>query len=98
MPWSSALRTRSCRSVRLLAVPGIADAVRSRRSETVAISPIVAGAALKGPADRLMRELGHDPSVVGVARIYRELASTLVIDEADAPLQPTSSARACTVW
>ena len=68
----------------LLAVPGIADAVRSRRAETVAISPIVAGAALKGPADRLMKELGHEPSVVGVARIYRDLAATLVIDEADA--------------
>lgn len=67
----------------LLAVPGIANAVRSRRADTVAISPIVAGAALKGPADRLMRELGHDPSVAGVARIYRDLAATLVIDEAD---------------
>jgi LPPG:FO 2-phospho-L-lactate transferase len=67
----------------LLAVPGIADAVTSRRDDTVAISPIVAGAALKGPADRLMKELGHDSSVVGVARIYRDLAATLVIDEAD---------------
>ncbi|MGO9343672.1 MAG: 2-phospho-L-lactate transferase [Acidimicrobiales bacterium] len=68
----------------LLAVAGIADAARSRRAETVAVSPIVAGAALKGPADRLMHELGHEPSVVGVARIYRELAATLIIDEADA--------------
>ncbi len=41
------------------------------------------GAALKGPADRLMHELGHEPSVVGVARIYRDLAATLIIDEAD---------------
>jgi LPPG:FO 2-phospho-L-lactate transferase len=70
----------------LLSVPGIPDAVRSRRESTVAISPIVAGAALKGPADRLMQELGHEPSVVGVARIYRDLASTLVVDEADASL------------
>jgi LPPG:FO 2-phospho-L-lactate transferase len=68
----------------LLAVAGIADAVRSRREQTVAISPIVAGAALKGPADRLMQELGHESSVVGVARIYRDLAATLVVDEADA--------------
>ena len=52
----------------------------------VAISPIVAGAAVKGPADHLMTELGHESSVVGVARIYRELASTLIIDEADASL------------
>ncbi len=52
----------------------------------VAVSPIIAGAALKGPADRLLAELGHESSVVGVARIYAELAGTLVIDEADADL------------
>jgi LPPG:FO 2-phospho-L-lactate transferase len=70
----------------LLAVPGIADAIRARRADTVAVSPIVAGAALKGPADRLMRELGHEASVVGVARLYSELAATLVVDAADAAL------------
>ena len=72
----------------ILAVPGLADALRSRRDRTVAVSPIVAGSALKGPADRLMRELGHDASVVGVARLYSELAAALVIDEADADLAP----------
>ena len=70
----------------LLAVPGIADAIRARRDHTVAVSPIIAGAALKGPADRLMRELGHEASVVGVARIYRDIAACLVIDSADADL------------
>jgi len=70
----------------LLAVPGIAEALRSRRADTVAVSPIVAGAALKGPADRLMRELGHEASVVGVARIYRDIAATLVVETADAGL------------
>ena len=54
-----------------------------RRDTVVAISPIVAGAALKGPADRMMSELGHEPSVVGVARLYAPIASTLVIDTAD---------------
>lgn len=68
----------------VLAVPGVRDAVAARRDDVVAVSPIVAGAALKGPADRLMRELGHEPSVVGVARLYAPLAATLVIDEADA--------------
>jgi LPPG:FO 2-phospho-L-lactate transferase len=67
----------------LLGVPGIADQLRERRSRVVAVSPIVAGAALKGPADRLMTELGEEPSVVGVARMYAEIAGTLVIDEAD---------------
>ena len=70
----------------LLAVPGIADALRARRADTVAVSPIVAGKALKGPADRLLRELGHEASVVGVARLYRDLAATLVVDRADAEL------------
>ena len=70
----------------LLAVPGIADAIRARREHTVAVSPIIAGTALKGPADRLMRELGHEASAVGVARIYRDLAACLVIDTADADL------------
>jgi LPPG:FO 2-phospho-L-lactate transferase len=68
----------------ILAVPGIADALSARRDNVVAISPIVAGAALKGPADHLMQELGHEASVVGVARIYSDFASTLIIDDADA--------------
>jgi LPPG:FO 2-phospho-L-lactate transferase len=68
----------------VLAVRGVRDAVRAARERTVAISPIVAGAALKGPADRMLRELGHEASVVGVARLYAELASVLVIDDADA--------------
>lgn len=68
----------------LLSVGGVMSALAARRSRVVAVSPIVAGAALKGPADRMMAELGHDPSVVGVARLYSPWASTLVVDEADA--------------
>ncbi|MCL4421983.1 MAG: 2-phospho-L-lactate transferase, partial [Actinobacteria bacterium] len=52
----------------------------------MAVSPIVAGAAIKGPADHMMAELGHEPSVVGVARLYARLAATLLIDESDAAL------------
>jgi LPPG:FO 2-phospho-L-lactate transferase len=70
----------------VLAVPGVRDALVARRADTVAVSPIVAGAALKGPADRLLKELGHDASVVGIARWCAPLAATLVIDEADADL------------
>jgi LPPG:FO 2-phospho-L-lactate transferase len=72
----------------VLAVPGLRDALVARRDRVVAVSPIVAGAALKGPADRLLTELGHEASVVGVARLYREVAGTLVVDEADAALAP----------
>lgn len=68
----------------LLAVDGVHDALARRRQRVVAVSPIVAGAALKGPADRMLTELGHEASVVGVARLYRNIAATLVIDGADA--------------
>jgi LPPG:FO 2-phospho-L-lactate transferase len=70
----------------ILAVPDVRRAVSARRASTVAISPIVAGAALKGPAARLLEELGHGSSAVSVARIYAPFAATLVIDEADAEL------------
>jgi LPPG:FO 2-phospho-L-lactate transferase len=76
----------------VLAVSGIRDALRARRGDTIAVSPIVAGAALKGPADRLLTELGHEASVVGVARLYRDVAATLVVDTADAGLAPAVEA------
>ena len=72
----------------ILAVAGVRDRLRARRDDVVAVSPIVAGAALKGPAARMLTELGHEPTVVGIARIYAELAATLVIDESDAASAP----------
>lgn len=70
----------------LRALDGLDDLLGARREHVVAVSPIVGGAALKGPADRMLTELGHDASVVGVARLYAPIASTLVIDPADAHL------------
>ena len=70
----------------VLAVPGVLEALTARRHDVVAVSPIVAGAALKGPADRLLVELGHEATVVGVARLYAPFAATLVVDSADAAL------------
>lgn len=67
---------------------GVDDLLESRRKSVVAVSPIVGGAALKGPADRMMTELGHEASVVGVAKIYAPIASTLVIDPVDEHLAP----------
>jgi LPPG:FO 2-phospho-L-lactate transferase len=67
----------------LLAIPEVMTALSARREDITAVSPIVAGAALKGPADRLMAELGTEPTVVGVARLYAPWVRTLVIDEAD---------------
>jgi LPPG:FO 2-phospho-L-lactate transferase len=70
----------------ILAVVGVTEAVTARRDHNVAVSPIIGGKALKGPADRMLRELGEEPTVVGIARRYRDLAATLVIDEIDAHL------------
>lgn len=68
----------------ILDVPGVRERLERRRDDVVAVSPIVAGAALKGPADRMLVELGHEASVVGVARLYASIAGTLVVDDADA--------------
>jgi len=68
----------------VLAVPGVREILATRRARVVAVSPIIAGAALKGPADRLMAELGTEASVVGLARLYAPWAGTLVVDTADA--------------
>jgi LPPG:FO 2-phospho-L-lactate transferase len=76
----------------VLAVPGVREALVRRRDRNIAVSPIVAGAALKGPADRLLREMGFESSVVGVARWYAPLVATLVIDEQDAALAPAVEA------
>ena len=65
---------------------GVDDVLAARRESVVAVSPIVGGAALKGPADRMLTELGHEASVVGVARLYAPIAGTLVIDPLDAHL------------
>lgn len=76
----------------ILAVPGIRTALEARRDRVVAVSPIVAGAAIRGPADRLLRELGHEASALGVARLYAPWAATFVIDEADGGLVPAIEA------
>jgi LPPG:FO 2-phospho-L-lactate transferase len=70
----------------ILAVPGVRDAVTSTPAPVVAVSPIVAGAPIKGPAAPLMRAVGLDVSARGVAVCYRGVIDTLIIDQADAGL------------
>jgi len=67
----------------ILSIPGVRETLVARRHRVVAVSPIVGGAPVKGPADRLMGPLGLDVSCVGVAQAYREIASSLVIDAID---------------
>jgi LPPG:FO 2-phospho-L-lactate transferase len=68
----------------ILAIPGVRDVLVARRERVVGVSPIVGGAPVKGPADRLMAPLGMEVSCVGVARAYAEICATLVIDAVDA--------------
>ena len=68
----------------ILAAPGVREGLLSLRAPIVAVSPIVGGEALKGPAAKLMRELGAEPSGLSVARHYRGLLNGLIIDHVDA--------------
>jgi LPPG:FO 2-phospho-L-lactate transferase len=72
----------------ILAISGYLDAIRAAPAPVVAVSPIIGGKALKGPADRMLATLGHEVSAVGVATIYAQLIDGLVIDETDANLVP----------
>lgn len=70
----------------ILAVPGMKRALDQSRAFKVAVSPIIGGNAVKGPAAKMMATLGHDVSALGIARLYAGLVDALVIDHADAAL------------
>ena len=76
----------------LLAVAGVREALRATAAPVVAISPIVGGVALKGPAAKMLASLGHEPSAVAIARLYADFLDTLVLDEVDAALAPAVAA------
>jgi LPPG:FO 2-phospho-L-lactate transferase len=79
----------------ILAVPGLRDALaaaRARGVPVVAVSPIIGGRALKGPADRMLASLGLEVSAVGVARLYADVVDTFVLDAVDAALAPAVEA------
>jgi LPPG:FO 2-phospho-L-lactate transferase len=67
----------------ILAIPGVRDAIRESGARSVAISPIVGGAPVKGPADALLRGVGAEVSARGVARLYRDLVGAYLLDERD---------------
>jgi LPPG:FO 2-phospho-L-lactate transferase len=72
----------------ILAIPGFREAWTAAAGRKVAVSPVVAGRALKGPTDRMLASLGHEVSAVGVARLYEGLLDRYVLDEADVGLVP----------
>jgi LPPG:FO 2-phospho-L-lactate transferase len=70
----------------ILAVPGLRDALRNTRAPVVAITPIIGGRALKGPAADMLRDLGHEVSARGVAELYRDFIDAFIVDETDAAI------------
>ncbi len=67
----------------ILAVDGIRDALRRTSAKVVGVSPIVAGAPIKGPADKLLRGLGFEVSAFSVAKLYSDFLNTFVLDVED---------------
>lgn len=68
----------------ILSLAGVREALSDRRRQVAAISPIVGGRTIKGPADKMLRGLGIEVSPVGVARLYRDLVGVFVLDKIDA--------------
>jgi len=73
----------------ILAIPGMRNALLAAEVPRVGVSGIIAGEALRGPADRMLGSLGHEVSARGVARLYAGLLDRFVIDTADAELAPS---------
>jgi LPPG:FO 2-phospho-L-lactate transferase len=67
----------------ILQLPGVRESLRSVKSRVAAISPIVGNKTIKGPADKMLRGLGMEVSPLGVARLYKDIASLFIIDGAD---------------
>ncbi|HXZ19848.1 MAG TPA: 2-phospho-L-lactate transferase [Candidatus Acidoferrales bacterium] len=72
----------------ILAVPGVRETIWQRRNRCVAVSPLVGGKSLKGPSDKMLAECLIEPTACGVAHLYEDVASILVIDPVDSPLCP----------
>lgn len=71
----------------ILAIPGVRMTLQQTGVSRVAVTPIVGGQAIKGPAAKMLAELGHDVSALGVARYYKGLIDGFVLDQADASLK-----------
>jgi LPPG:FO 2-phospho-L-lactate transferase len=76
----------------VLAVPGLRATLSAAPAPKLAVSPIVGGQALKGPAAQMLASLGHEVSAAGVAALYAGLIDVFVLDETDAPLAPMVAA------
>lgn len=71
----------------ILAVPGVREALKETAATVVAVTPIIGGRALKGPAADMLRDLGHEVSAGAVAALYSDVLDVFVLDEADASME-----------
>jgi LPPG:FO 2-phospho-L-lactate transferase len=67
----------------ILTVPQVRDQLRAHKEKVFAVCPIVAGKSLKGPSDKMLAQLGHEPTALGVAKLYSDFTGIFVIDPAD---------------
>jgi LPPG:FO 2-phospho-L-lactate transferase len=81
----------------ILSLPGFRRHLRRIRAPVAAVSPIIGGRPVKGPADRMLRGLGLEVSPVGVATLYRDIVDLFVLDRRDAALAPRVRALGCEV-
>src|SRR5712664_1019068 len=67
----------------ILSVPQVREQLRTHRAQVFAVCPIVGGKSLKGPSDKMLAQLGHQPTALGVAKLYADFTGTFIIDPAD---------------
>jgi LPPG:FO 2-phospho-L-lactate transferase len=70
----------------ILATPGVREQVRAQTEKVFAVCPIVGGKSLKGPSDKMLTQLGHQATALGVAKLYADFTGTFIIDPADKAL------------
>jgi LPPG:FO 2-phospho-L-lactate transferase len=71
----------------ILSVPGMREALKKTKAKIVPVSPLIKGATIKGPADRMMKSMGIEPSALGVAKTYHDFLNGMIIDTQDKTLQ-----------
>ncbi len=67
----------------ILAVPQVREQLRAHREKVFAVCPIIGGKSLKGPSDKMLAQLGHQSTALGVAKLYADFTGTFIIDPAD---------------
>ena len=67
----------------IIEIPGFKKVLQNTNVPIIAVSPLINGKVIKGPADKMLASFGHNPDVLGIAQYYKDVISHLVIDEQD---------------